>query len=819
MKTRNIFSSLLLLAVASVMALVSCTKQETGEDGSVNDKPSFPALVENYNVAPGSELAITFTPNYDWKISVPSDLKQWFWIIDDTFRLSDIYGRKSSEPVTVKIGVTKNAEFDKSFSCEVTMTMNGQSVVVAKYMLPAKERTIAVYAAMRDENGAFMRTDDGKSYVYSDAPASALDLSWSDSDADFRMPLKVSSNFHWSVDMPAWADVDLPENRQGQVEVVLTGVSLDAAEGDLIFKDASGNAQKQLKMSIPSAKEVNVYSAIVSEGELEYGEGGDYAWTSEPVSTVSLAWLGSDFRMPVRIESKCNWTLDVPEWLSAEIITDEDDDSGKTAGVRTVILKGVPSKYPLEETSDEVTVKFGDSAIHEFEVTIPGCKDIMSWSVNMGLTELDFNASGQLKTAIGYEDVPVSGTVLGTSSVEVFAVERVDGKFHVSGEEDPSWINIELGAYNTSNTAPVLQPRSLTVTVDENPGDERSAVIVFAPYNFWGKLSNLFTEDMTQVKEEYAGNCIEVRQLSSDVEYIMMSSSEEEMESVGARFAPADEAKAASLCAQFGQTSYVYTLSYEYTYSRDNAWMTLARPYTEVRYYDSTFENIPSDTVFWLSYLAGNDDGTYGQMLMYKAAENPADNEDNPYSKLPEEPSTGYVVFYDSNGNVLAVVECISPKAPEVVTPPGGGDTPAEDVKEDISREFIIGATAAINKGAKLERITAGPTYNAELESIGNANAEVWLLTLPDYDSAVNIRLKGKQSKYYQMPYALRSYISVNGKYVEGSEILSTAIQVAEIKMSKIPDDLVEDYTPHVRFHDSRDATYAFLVVYLTVKQ
>lgn len=806
MKTRNIFSSMLVCTMVAALALVSCAKEENGDGGSVNEKPSFPALVENYNVQPGSELTLTFTPNYDWKISIPSEMKQWFWIIDGSFKLSDISGKKSEAPVTVRIGVTEVAEFDRNFSCVVTMTMDGQSAEIAKYMLPAKERTIAVYAALRDEEGNLRYSEDGTSYLYSDAPASDLDMVWSDSDSDFRVPLKINANFQWTAELPAWADVDVPENTQGVVEIVVTGVSLDAAEGDLIFKDASGNAQKQLKMSIPSAKEVKVYSAIVSEGELEYGEGGDYAWTQSTVEAVSLEWLGSDFRMPVRVESKCDWTMELPEWLSAEIVSSDEEAAGKTAGVRTVVLKGVPSEYPLEETSGKVTFKFGQTDIHEFDVTIPGCKDILIWSVNMGLTELDFNAAGYLKTALGYEDTPVSGTVLGSSSVEVFAVERVGGKFYVSGEEDPSWINIEVSAYNTADAAPVLQERSVSVTVDENTGDERSAVIVFAPYNFWGKLSNLFTEDMTQVKEEYAGNVIEVRQLSNDVEYIMMSSTEEEMASMGASFASVDETKAAALTAQFGQTSYVYTMSYEYIYSRDNAWMNLARPYSSLKYYDSTYADKTGDSDFWLSYVAGNEDGTYGQFLMYSSTE-----------ELPEEPSTGYAVFYDSNGNVLAIVECISPKAPEPVLPPDDGDTPEEDVKEDISREFIVNASSAINKGAKLERITAGPTYNSELESIGNAGAEVWLLTLPDYDTSVQIRLNGKKSKFYQMPYALRSYISVNGKYTEGSETLTTAIQTAEIKMSEIPSDL--EYIPHVRFHDSRDVTYGFLVVYLTVKQ
>lgn len=805
MKTRNIFVYI-LFSLLVALGSVSCTKGGLGDGEPVDTNPAFPALVENYAVKPGSVLSITFTPNYDWKVSIPSDMKQWFWIIDGSFRLSDHTGKKSTEPVTVNIGVTDTDEFDKSFSCTVTMTMDGKSADVAKYMLPAKERTITVYAAVRDENGNFSYSEDGQSYVYSETPASDITLLWSVEDADFRAPLKVSSNFQWTLECPSWTDVNVPEKTLGTVELLLTGVSLDAAEGNLTFKQGPETVNKQLKVSIPSAKDVKVYSATVTEGELDYAEEGDYAWTQDPVASVSLAWLGSDFRMPVLIDSKCNWTMELPQWLSADIMTDEEDVTGKTAGRTTVVFKGIPSEYPLDSKTGKVVLKSDDTVLSEFDVTIPGCKDIMSWSVNMGLTELDFNAAGDLKTALGYEPVPVEGMVLGTSAVQVFAVERVAGKYNVSGQEQPSWVNIEMSAYNTAGSSPVLQERTFTVTVDENTGDERSAALFFVPYDFWGELGNLFNDDLTQVKEEYAGYFIEIKQYSNDVEYIMMSSSSGEMASVGASFAPADEMKAASLTAQFGQTSYVYTLSYEYIYSRDNAWMNLARPYSSLKYYDSTYADKTGDSDFWLSYVAGNEDGTYGQFLMYSSTE-----------ELPEEPSTGYAVFYDSNGNVLAIVECISPKAPEPVLPPDDGDTPEEDVKEDISREFIVNASSAINKGAKLERITAGPTYNSELESIGNAGAEVWLLTLPDYDTSVQIRLNGKKSKFYQMPYALRSYISVNGKYTEGSETLTTAIQTAEIKMSEIPSDL--EYIPHVRFHDSRDVTYGFLVVYLIVKQ
>jgi hypothetical protein len=74
MKTMKNYIAFMMLAI---MMAVSCQEKEgpvTKED------PTFPQLVENYNVAPGEILTVTFTPNYDWKISIPTELRQWFWI-------------------------------------------------------------------------------------------------------------------------------------------------------------------------------------------------------------------------------------------------------------------------------------------------------------------------------------------------------------------------------------------------------------------------------------------------------------------------------------------------------------------------------------------------------------------------------------------------------------------------------------------------------------------------------------------------------------------------------------------------------------------
>ena len=62
-----------LAALAALLAYTSCEKPEP--DGpDTPDTPAevtvtFPSLVENYEVAPGETLTLTFTPAKDWTIS------------------------------------------------------------------------------------------------------------------------------------------------------------------------------------------------------------------------------------------------------------------------------------------------------------------------------------------------------------------------------------------------------------------------------------------------------------------------------------------------------------------------------------------------------------------------------------------------------------------------------------------------------------------------------------------------------------------------------------------------------------------------------
>ena len=136
MKTMNIIRTFAaLFAVCALMAASCEEKNPAGPDGPdapATIKPEFPSVVEDTDVAPGETLTLTFNANMDWTVSVPSSSLQWFWIQDNSFKVDKVSGKVAEgkkEPVTIQIGVSETEEFDTNRSCEVTLSMGGESKV------------------------------------------------------------------------------------------------------------------------------------------------------------------------------------------------------------------------------------------------------------------------------------------------------------------------------------------------------------------------------------------------------------------------------------------------------------------------------------------------------------------------------------------------------------------------------------------------------------------------------------------------------------------------------------------------------------------
>ena len=165
---KNIYNIFAALAAAfALSAAVSCQEQTPEKID-----PVFPEMVTEYDVVPGTELRLTIQPDMPWKVSVSEEGYKWFKLKDGRFEVASLSGAASTEPVEITI-VTESKEAFSIRACEISLTMGGESEVIAKYTLQTIGKAIEVYPANRTETG-FEYSDE--SYVYSETALNEDDV-------------------------------------------------------------------------------------------------------------------------------------------------------------------------------------------------------------------------------------------------------------------------------------------------------------------------------------------------------------------------------------------------------------------------------------------------------------------------------------------------------------------------------------------------------------------------------------------------------------------------------------------------------------------
>ncbi len=588
MKKNNISGFFAALVMGSALFAASCEKpsEET-------PAPEFPQLIEK-TVAPGESVTIPVQANMDWEISVPENGLQWFWIQDGAFQLYRLSGKAGETEVV--IGVSSTEEFDNDRVCEVTMKMGGESKVIARLVRPSKEKHLTVYAA------------------------------------------------------------------------------------------------------------------VVADGEVQFNETGDsYLYETEEAESLDMIWTGSEFRLPIKVESNYNWSIKTPEWARVDVPSDG-------VGEKNLIVYGVPSAYPLDAASGKLQFMSGEKVVKEYTVNIPGCKDIFSYKMDMSITELEFNYQGQIKVATGFIDGPASGYVSGADGIRVIALSRNESGFSTDA---PSWLEVNVAEYDRTEGADVLQQRNFTVSAALNEGDNRHAALLFLPPTLTVAASDLF--EGTEIKEEYKQYSVPVTQLSSDQEFISMLANPSDMAAGGATFAVSENE---DLYNRFGQTRYAYELVYTNQYARDNARMIFTSAVT--------------------SYKVFDENGFLSMTL-------DEDMKGGVVDMVSETAQTGHVVLYGAAGNVLAVIECrFDP----------------EEIIGEVADVAFIGESVmyAPMVGATLEDVSEDPSFSQYRE--GQALVYHLRYTMPAMPMTISIPSSIK--KHTVNPYMFRHNIRVNDlKYDE----------------------------------------------------
>ena len=329
MKKNNIFRSFAALMMGCAMFMVSCGP----DDPEVKVEPEFPASVEK-TVSPGQTVTLTFDANLDWEVSVPESSITTFWIEDGAMDVAKVSG-KAGNGITVTIGTSSTESFEER-SCAVSMKMDGKSQQIAKVIIPGKDRSLKVYA-VEIVDGEMQYTDDGE-YSYSAVEAESIDLVWTGSD--FRLPVKVDANYSWTVKTPSWAQVDVPDERVGEVALTILGVPseypLADAEGMIQFM-AGETLVKEYSISIPGCEDIFNYGVSMGFTELIFNYAGRIKTGVGFIDGPSVSTIkGTSGAKVLAAEFVDGKYTAAPSWLLVDVQKYDDTDGADVLQERNV---------------------------------------------------------------------------------------------------------------------------------------------------------------------------------------------------------------------------------------------------------------------------------------------------------------------------------------------------------------------------------------------------------------------------------------------------------------------------------------------------
>lgn len=272
-----------VLLASSALMLSACSSSD--EDAPETTTPVFPEMVSKTIPAGETFCEVTFTPNMDWTVSIPTDAEtsRWFKLSDGVIESTSISGRASAEPVTIQVTTIDQESFDLSPVCEVSLTMGGQTQVIAQVTRGTAAREFNLYLSKYDTNeNDFMPYEfeetplakyDGTE-APTTAPEGATELKWPVRVGEPMQVVKGSSNFNWLVSAPEWIEVSSPvaidgesDSKQFFVTALfskLTEAQLDGAVAMLDIYDSNiadvetpgANAHNRYCFTLPALRDV-----------------------------------------------------------------------------------------------------------------------------------------------------------------------------------------------------------------------------------------------------------------------------------------------------------------------------------------------------------------------------------------------------------------------------------------------------------------------------------------------------------------------------------------------------------------------------------
>lgn len=420
MKNTILHWTSVLLASAALM-ISGCTSSD--EEAPEVTTPVFPELASLTIPAGETFCEVTFTPNMDWTVSIPTDAEtsRWFKLSDGVMESTSISGRASSEPVTVQVTTIDQESFDLSPVCEVSLTMGGQTKVIAQVTRGTAAREFELYLSK-----------------------------YSTDDDDFIMPYEFDET--------------------------------------------------------PLAK----YD-------------GTEAPTTAPEGTAELKWpirIGEPMQV-VKGSSNFDWLISAPEWIEVSSPTAVEGEADSKQFFVTALfnkltedqLDGAVAMLDIYDSNIADIETPGANAHNRYCFTLPALRNIVRHRMSaMNGTTFSFTKEGQQVDTNGtvLEDTPCTGDVYSAAGLKFYVAVQDDRGFYYTGmnpntqENMTDWVTIE-DTWDENGSA--FQQHTYTVSVTENTGESREAILIALPKAMADKITQpdyqLFNMDGTELLDEY----------------------------------------------------------------------------------------------------------------------------------------------------------------------------------------------------------------------------------------------------------------------------------------------------------------------------
>ena len=199
--------------------------------------------------------------------------------------------------------------------------MASKTQKIAEITRFAKERTFSVFVGVAAEEG-FQQGDNGE-YVYVEAPAT-VSLATFFGSMDYSIPVKVVSNYDWTVAFPQWAASETSSGKAGSTELKINAVlSDDLASGtdsEVTFFDASNpDIKTAFTLALPAfADRVECLSVT----EMNFNAAGERPTPlGEYAETPAIAYILAANGLVARaLGYNGEWhDLDYADWISLEV--------------------------------------------------------------------------------------------------------------------------------------------------------------------------------------------------------------------------------------------------------------------------------------------------------------------------------------------------------------------------------------------------------------------------------------------------------------------------------------------------------------------